>query len=91
MNRILFLLPAAAAGLSFAISLGHAAYLGKAPWCAVVNRRRRRRMGLRIWIDRSVPAQRDRRQSRLLPNKSILFAGAALWRAVRKAGASPSA
>jgi hypothetical protein len=37
MNRILFLLPAAAAGLSFAISPGHAAYLGNAPWCAVVN------------------------------------------------------
>ena len=37
MNRILFLLLAAAAGLSFAISPGHAAYLGNAPWCAVVN------------------------------------------------------
>jgi hypothetical protein len=37
MNRILFLLPAAAAALSFAISSGHAAYIGNAPWCAVVN------------------------------------------------------
>jgi hypothetical protein len=37
MNRILFLLPAAATGLIFPISPGYAAYLGNAPWCAVVN------------------------------------------------------
>ena len=36
MNRVLFLI-AAAAALSFAVSPVHAAYLGNAPWCAVVN------------------------------------------------------
>jgi hypothetical protein len=37
MNRILRLIAAAAAALSFAVSPGHAAYIGNAPWCAVVN------------------------------------------------------
>jgi hypothetical protein len=37
MNRILLLIGAAAAALSFGISPGQAAYIGNAPWCAVVN------------------------------------------------------
>jgi hypothetical protein len=37
MTRILRLIAAAAAALSFAVSPGHAAYIGNAPWCAVVN------------------------------------------------------
>src|SRR5215471_19702703 len=61
--------------------------------CTLVRGRehwlRRHRMGLRIWVDRSLPAQRDRRQSRLLPNKSVPFASTALWRAARQADTSP--
>ena len=37
MNRILVLI-AAVAALIFEMSPGHAAYIGNAPWCAVVNR-----------------------------------------------------
>ena len=37
MNRIPLLIAAAAAALIFTISPGHAAYIGNAPWCAVVN------------------------------------------------------
>jgi hypothetical protein len=37
MNPILPLIAAAAAALISAISPGHAAYIGNAPWCAVVN------------------------------------------------------
>jgi hypothetical protein len=37
MNRILLLIGAAAAALSFGILPGQAAYIGNAPWCAVVN------------------------------------------------------
>jgi hypothetical protein len=83
MNRLLLLIGAAAAALNFAVSPSEAAYFGNAPWCAVVHR-----MGLRICVDRGLPAQRDRRQSRLLPNKSVLFARTALWCAARQAGAS---
>jgi hypothetical protein len=36
MNRILSLI-AAATVLIFAVSPAHAAYIGNAPWCAVVN------------------------------------------------------
>jgi hypothetical protein len=90
MGRILFLIVAAAAVLSCAIAPGHAAYFGNAPWCAVVKRRQYR-MGLRIWFDRSLPTQRDRRQPRLLPDKPVLFACAAIWGAARKALASPYA
>lgn len=37
MNRILLWVAAGAAILSLTISSGHAAYIGNAPWCAVVN------------------------------------------------------
>ncbi|HEV3162222.1 MAG TPA: hypothetical protein VGZ89_19880 [Xanthobacteraceae bacterium] len=37
MNRIPLLIAAAAAALIFTISPGHAAYIGNAPWCVVVN------------------------------------------------------
>jgi hypothetical protein len=37
MSRILLLSAAAAAALNFAVSPAHAAYIGSAPWCAVVN------------------------------------------------------
>jgi hypothetical protein len=92
MNRILFLLPAAAAGLSFVVSPGHAAYIGNAPWCAVVNIG----AGDVEWDCEygSIEACRPNviaGNCGYCPNKSVLFARAALWRAVCKAGASPSA
>ena len=37
MKRILFLIAAAAAALNFGVSPAHSAYIGNAPWCAVVN------------------------------------------------------
>jgi Protein of unknown function (DUF3551) len=37
MNRILLVIATAAAVLAFAVSAGDAAYIGNAPWCAVVN------------------------------------------------------
>ena len=37
MNRILLLIATAATLLAFELSTGHAAYVGHAPWCAVVN------------------------------------------------------
>ena len=37
MNRILLLIATAATLLAFELSTGHAAYVGNAPWCAVVN------------------------------------------------------
>jgi hypothetical protein len=53
------------------------------------HRRRQRRMGLRIWFGCGLRAERGGGQSRLLPNKSVLFARTALWCAARKAGAAP--
>jgi Protein of unknown function (DUF3551) len=37
MNRILLVIATAAAVLAFEVSAGDAAYIGNAPWCAVVN------------------------------------------------------
>ncbi|MBO0717371.1 MAG: DUF3551 domain-containing protein [Rhizobiales bacterium] len=37
MKRVRFLLVAVSAALSFAVSPADAAYIGNAPWCAVVN------------------------------------------------------
>jgi hypothetical protein len=37
MNRILVVIATAAAVLAFEVSSGDAAYIGNAPWCAVVN------------------------------------------------------
>jgi hypothetical protein len=37
MNRILLLIATAATVLASELSPGHAAYIGNAPWCAVVN------------------------------------------------------
>ena len=37
MNRILSVIATAAAVLAFEVSAGDAAYIGNAPWCAVVN------------------------------------------------------
>ena len=37
MNRILFLIAAAAATLNFGVPPAYSAYIGNAPWCAVVN------------------------------------------------------
>ena len=37
MNRILLVIATGAAVLAFEVSAGDAAYIGNAPWCAVVN------------------------------------------------------
>jgi hypothetical protein len=37
MNRILLVIATAVAVLAFEVSAGDAAYIGNAPWCAVVN------------------------------------------------------
>jgi hypothetical protein len=37
MNRILLVIATASAVLALEVSAGNAAYIGNAPWCAVVN------------------------------------------------------
>ena len=91
MSHIPLLIGAAAAALACAISPGHAAYFGNAPWCAVVNTG----AGNIEWDCEYASIEACRPNviagNRGLPNKSILFARAASWWGARQAGAPPSA
>jgi len=77
MNRILLVIATTPAVLAFEVSTGDAAYIGNAPWCAVVN------IGAGA---ASLRAECGGGQSRLLWIEPVLFIRASQWCSAHQTG-----